>query len=400
MKGLGEFFSWATPEATKLIHSEVYSVEVTSCALSGICKKSMSQQIKADFTIPQCVDPRLAVPEGTAVVRSRTYPDGSTWYWGVRKFNWMAGSISKLLLDINKETCSDPESGIHSAMFAVGTYVQGDDIIPWSITRELRPHEIEVTWDTTNFYEDMPLCEWCGAPTYISIKCVNGAAQEGPCKAPPSFRIDGTAPKCRAGIAMVGSGRYREYQATTTSLEVHGFVGSLHDRETGIHSVEYVLIDVTTGEVTPLPSMFHYGLPRDLTGKKMQTQVVRGLEMKHGHSYIVNGTAMNSVMMVGKPCGTSHTTIDLTPPVGGQVYIVFSDEAGLEDEPVATLFQYSTMVVRVAARNFSEDVSGLYGMYVSVIRSDAMPIAQEVHCLECGRSYFNASLALSVSAST
>ena len=304
----------------RLVHGEIYAVEVISCMLSGTCKSTMSKDIKADFTAPVCVDPPLSVPPGTAVVRAGEYPDGATRWWGVRKFNWLSGSITQMLLAMNPLTCTDPESGIHSAMFAVGSYVQGEDIVPWSITRELRPHVIDVTWDVTSMKEDLPFCEWCGAPTYISIQCFNGAATVAECRNPPSFRIDGTAPKCFKGIPMVGRGRYREFQAKTTSLDIHSFVGALSDRETGIYSVEYVLIDVTTAEVMPLPNMSHYGLPRDLIGNKMRTQTARRLNMKHGHTYMVNATATNGIGMVGEPCATSTTTIDLTPPIAGQVF--------------------------------------------------------------------------------
>lgn len=55
-----------------------------------------------------------------------------------------------------------------------------------------------------------------------------------------------------------------------------------------------------------------------------------------------------------------------------------TDEEGLEDIPRAEQFQFSTMTVRVAARNFSDDISGLYGYYVSIVRSDGMPIETEL----------------------
>ena len=158
---------------------------------------------------------------------------------------------------------------------------------------------------------------------------------------------------------------------------MHHFVGALSDDETGILRIEYVLEDLTTHEVLHLERYTHPGLPRDQNGEKTDSVTIRNLTLSHNHTYRVNATAFNGVSVpLAQPCATSTVLVDTTPPVTGPVYIVFSDEEGLKPEPYATSFQYSTKVLRIAARNFSDPESGLTTFWVRVDRTDGIVIQE------------------------
>ena len=152
------------------------------------------------------------------------------------------------------------------------------------------------------------------------------------------------------------------------------------DRESGILSVEYYLSDLTVGTSLHLPHLSHKGLPRNqITGEKLASVTARTLLLEHGHTYRVDAHAINGVGLAADPCQTTTTLVDTTPPRPGTVTVVFDDDSGLLPHPPPTDFQFSTSVIRVAARNFTEDVSDIEAFYVSVVRSDGVPLAESLH---------------------
>lgn len=195
------------------------------------------------------------------------------------------------------------------------------------------------------------------------------------CRYPPKFRVDGTPPRCLAYLPLLGEGKYFDAQSNTRSLTMHHFVGALADDETGILSVHYYLEDLGDGTATPLSGYAHPGLPRDRRGNKQSSITIRNLTLTHNHTYRVSAMAYNGVgMPLVENCSTTAVLIDTTPPVCGSVYIVYNDEEGLKPVPTSTRFQYSTKVMRIAARNFADAESGLQTYYVMVERTDGLLI--------------------------
>ena len=379
--------AFARPRDTKLYHNAMYRVELTQFGLNGLESVTLSDPFRADFTAAVCKDAPLAVfTEGARFLRAGEYPDGARRWFGIRQFNWISPDIRLLGIDISEETCKDPESGIHAAVYAIGTYPRGDDIVPWQVTRALTPQQVEVPDDLPFGVDPDGICDWCSSAHYVSVGCMNGAAQTEYCEVPPSFRIDGTPPQCLEGIPMLGYGRDYAYQPDTSLLMVHNFVGALQDDETGILEVRYALVDLTDESCqtmhgcakTPLPTLAHTGLPRNLLGEYAPKHYVQNLELLHGHTYVVEAVATNTVGMEGDPCVTTPTTIDVTPPNVGNVFVVTSDDAMFDEFPEPGSYQYSTQVLRVAARNFTEDVSPIFGSYVSVMRLDQNYIVADV----------------------
>ena len=147
----------------------------------------------------------------------------------------------------------------------------------------------------------------------------------------------------------------------------------MEDRESGIGRVEYALVDVDAVPHLPdaeralrapveLPLYTHAGLPSMM-------MAYAGLEMQHGHTYNIRFTPTNYLELTGEPCHSSNVTIDLTPPVAGQVMILQHDSQAEAQMPKPSYFQYSLITLRVCVRNFTDPESDILGYSTTVYRA-------------------------------
>ena len=396
------FSLWSSPKGYperpiySLQHGERYALQMVVVTDAGKITTFEQPPIVADFTTPVCSTPAI-VSIGEPVVPANTNPSGSSTYGGTRMFNWIGLKTSTLYVDINEQTCSDPESGTHAVHVTIGRDMRGDEYFPYTRapsracdptigeghgTTCFDPMKIEITWEATALKSRVE-CDQCGDPSYINIYCMSGAAVEERCRFPAMFRIDGSPPTCSDDPRrpkILGEGKFPWAQAIDDRLLTRG-LDTIFDRESGIARVKYYLHERATSDAsanltqnaTELEWIEHEGQPLG----RFHIRRLRGV-IKHSHWYWVTATAYNGVGATGE-CTLGATLIDMTPPEAGKVYVLAHDRDNLVSHPRATRYQYSKAVIRVAQRNFSDAESGIEAFFMSIYRTDGRPIVTETN---------------------
>jgi hypothetical protein len=114
----------------------------------------------------------------------------------------------------------------------------------------------------------------------------------------------------------------------------------------------------------------HSGLPTN-------QRSLLGVNLSHAHTYRVLFQPTNMLGMRGETCSTTPVTIDTTGPSLGLVVILQHDKDNEVSIPRQNYYQYSSQVLRIATRNFTDPESGILGFSVAVYRSDGWLILPE-----------------------
>ena len=330
----------------------------------------MPGQIIADWTTPVCTTPFLAPAPGEAMVRAMFQPIGSTHYGGTRVHSWIAETTTSISVIISDGVCQDPESGISEILMWVGSKrdAQGD-IIEKKI---IEPGTV-VTLDGVKpllDFSDRLECDNCGSDTVVGVQCTNGASLKKVCNRYASFRVDASPPKCKpAPFVKLGDGLRKKFQSVTHTLRLSNFNYAIEDRETGIKTVRYDLIDQEALDLdAELAEPLHLHLA-DHEGLPTNRMSIPGLALEHGHTYAIQFTATNYIGLVGEPCLTTSVMIDTTPPAAGIVVLLQHDKQNEVPMPDPNFYQYSLQVMRVATRNFTDPESRIHGFFATVYRA-------------------------------
>lgn len=180
---------------------------------------------------------------------------------------------------------SDPESGIKSYKYAIGTAPGGAGVVGWT----------DVGTNTSVTRTGLSLVD--KGTYYVSVIAVNRANGESVVGSSDGITVDATPP---AQPAVTDDGAY-----TADNASLHA-TWSSQDAESGLDRYEYSI--GTSAGATDVVTWADAGL---------QTSVTRtGLSLIDGHTYYVNVRAYNTVGLVG-PVGSSNGIIvdSVTPPV-------------------------------------------------------------------------------------
>ena len=308
------------------------------------------------------------------MVQAMTQPQGSTAYGGTRVHSWINANATQISVHVGSGVCKDPESGISKMRMWVGSRRNGIGDV---LARREVAAETVVTLPITPLatLSDQLECTQCGPDTVVGIECVNGAAQSTICQRYSSFRVDGSPPTCKDDFVVLGDGRRRGFQSSTSMLQLSNFEFALEDRETGIARVEYLLENVAAVDESGLPlpnSSLAPPLSLDLAGHDglpSNRMRISGLRLEHGHTYRILFRAINLVNLVGGWCHTSSVVIDTSPPLAGPVVVLQHDSQNEVAFPEARFYQYSLTVMRIAARNFTDPQSDILGYAATVFRA-------------------------------
>ena len=383
-----------------------YVLELRQTNRAGGVSISSSPVITADFTEPVCHTPSLSAAEGEPLLAAGEYPQGASWRTATRENQaWIRKDTKAISVKVDKHMCEDDESGISRMEMWVASVRNGvGDIsavqeVFAGATRTLNVSSLNIQDDS--LVDRHPICEGCSAETVVGVRCFNGANVSKVCNQYAAFRVDGSPPKCTTDKGTpnvrMGEGVRRAYQASTDKLQMSRFM--VGDPETGIKRVTYSLRDMgvllkrdgvtacadalggacppgdpkrVEGlqplDILPLPWTYHDGVPPHI-------MTVYGLALQHAHTYQMQFIATNHLGMESVPCLTTTVTIDTSPPIGG-VVLLLQDDADNEDDvtgeplamPRASYFQYSTKIIRVAARNFIDGESPIVGYAATLFR--------------------------------
>ena len=354
-----------------------YMMELVQTNLAGGRTIMPSDTITADWTEPTCTTPILVPALGEAMVKALFRPPGSTEYGGTRVHSWISAAATSIDVQISDSVCQDPESGIGKVTMWVGTKRNGvGDVVAKHEVDAGSKHTLQIT-PLVNF-KDRVECDQCGDDTVVGVECTNGAALTRVCQRYASFRVDGSAPKCKNDFVLLGDGQRFGFQSSTHTLKLSNFDYALEDRETGIRRVTYQLVDLAHGvdnrgnklkgaqqRAAPLsmPLVDHDGLPTNRMS-------IPGLKLLHGHVYAIRFRPTNYLDQVGETCSTSAVLIDTTPPIAGPVLILQADSQNeVPGIPEANYYQYSLRVMRIATRGFADPESGILGFTTTVFRA-------------------------------
>ena len=217
-------------------------------------------------------------------------------------------------------SAADPESGIFSYEYCIGTEPGLSDIAPWLNVGSATQHtRIGLSLSDKQTY-------------YISVRAINGAGLTGPVASSDGIIVDATAP---VRPSVTDDGRYSSnantIQATWTSSDV----------ESGIAGYQYS-IGTTPGGTTIV------GWTDAGTGTSIQRT---GLTLVSGTTYYINVKARNGgggYSEVGSSDGiTVDTTIPSTPVVVdvgeylSDPHSVFASWSSADNESGVIKFEYS-----------------------------------------------------------
>lgn len=399
-----------------LVNGEKYVLQVFLRNPAGGYTNTYSRPIVYDATPPVCNNPHMSsmcigptCPLNQTVISECTSydgagrcnnppPGGSTW-GGIRGITWIGPFNKGFRVRLSHSTCVDPESGAHARWLAIGSTQQregarlqevgpgpGDDLLPFERVHNMGSVSVdmEVSWPLEGGHPPEMFDPPNMQPVikhFVSVECMNGAAQTKVCNTPPPiFHVDTTAPVCNDEhvMALLGEGHnpsYQNGQAINSSLLLSKLDWALSpsdmetgDPETGIGGVSYELQDLSAGTSQALASSYHVAMP-------VHKMRIPGLLLQHGHEYQVTAYPFNGVGMMGTPCVSTTTIVDFTPPEEGRVFIVHSDDEMHKESPHPARFQYSQEVLRIVARNFTDPESGIWRYRVGIYRTDGMIIA-------------------------
>jgi hypothetical protein len=317
-----------------------YVLQLVQINPAGGTTKWTSERITADWTTPVCTAPKIVVEEGQPIVSPFESLPGSSPYFGTRVATWVGANTTSISVDVDHFTCVDPESGIFKTEMWVGTKQDGvDDLIPRQEVTLGSIHSLPIKPNLD--FKDRMYCKQCGDDIVVGVKCVNRGNVTVNCRPYAIVRVDGSPPGCAGVKPMLGQGLRMGFQSSRKDLLLSKLRDAgMEDKETGIKTVTYTLLDVKSvdskaslAEPLHMPWLDHDGLPLS------QKMGIKGISLLHGHTYSVNISLTSHIGMMGS-CLTSEVLIDATPPTEGLAILLQHDKDNDAEMPVQNYFQY------------------------------------------------------------
>lgn len=181
-------------------------------------------------------------------------------------------------------SAADPESGIFSYEYCIGTAPGLDNVAPW----------LNVATATQHTRTGLALVD--GQVYYITARAINGAGLRGPESSTDGIVADATPP---TAPSVTDGGRFT---SSATTLEASW---SAADPESGVVGYQYS-IGTAVGSTNVVT----------WTDAGAATSVVRtGLSLQGGTTYYFNVKALNSGGAWGPVGSSDGITVDVTPPI-------------------------------------------------------------------------------------
>ena len=351
-----------------------YQLEVNFQNRAGLWSTLKSPVLTADWTWPICRMPGLVKPPGATgplyeVVPAFVPIEGGSQANAFRSVNWVSPNNSLFTVPLIN-ACSDPESGIYRGEVGWGSGIGDADLQDWITVKD--GMRLAVDLQKIPYPDSYVLGESAGPQParYLNLRCVDGWGGRGLCPA-WGVKVDTTAPVeyCTTKKPVIGQGRYLQFQMDTDSIRMRGYERALFDRETGLQSINFWLVDETSGNETKLPQLtYTRALPPN-------DHSIHDLKLVHGHTYRLKAVATNRIGGVSEPCMSTQVTIDTTPPQLSSVYILHRrpNPATFPRGVTSVAWQMSDSVLRVAAK-FLDTESGVYNQFVSIYKADDTPV--------------------------
>lgn len=179
--------------------------------------------------------------------------------------------------------CTDPESGVASYDYAIGTTPLGTDILGWrsgGAGPEITATGLSLT---------------TGVTYYLSARAINGAGITGPAAASDGIKVDNTAP---VGVTVTDDGAF-----TSSANTLHGS-WTANDPESGIAKYRYCI--GTAAGSSNVADWLDVGLATEHTRT--------GLSLANGGTYYITVIAVNGAGGSSAPVSSNGIKADLTPP--------------------------------------------------------------------------------------
>jgi len=202
----------------------------------------------------------------------------------------MDWSQSISTLSANWGESSDPESGIASYKFAVGTSAGATNIVGWT----------DNGLDVSVLLEDLSLTD--GAIYYFSVKAVNGWGLESSATVSDGIRIDATPPAAPATVTDGASGDDIDWSSVSTSLSARWSASS--DPQSGV--VRYWRAVGSSPGDDDISAWTSNALSLSAT--------LTGLSLQEGQKYYFSVKAENNSGLMSSVASSDGFTVDLTPP--------------------------------------------------------------------------------------
>jgi C1A family cysteine protease len=200
-----------------------------------------------------------------------------------------AFTASSVSLSARWTASTDPESGIASYAYAIGTTAGGTDLVPWTDNGA----------GTGVTRTGLSLAN--GATYYFSVKAVNGSGLASDPANSNGQTVDVTTP-APPGAVNDGTGPDDAFAGSLTQLSANWTASS--DPESGIASYLYA-IGTTAGGTDLVP----------WTDNGAGTGVTRtGLGLTNGATYYFSVKAVNGSGLASSPADSNGQTVDVTPP--------------------------------------------------------------------------------------
>ena len=158
-----------------------YVLQLVQINPAGGTTKWTSERITADWTTPVCTPPTVVVEAGQPMVAPFASLPGASPYFGTRVSTWLRSTATEISVDVNVNTCEDPESSIHTVEMWVGSKQDGvDDLIPRQEVQLGTIHKLPVAPNLD--FKDRMYCKQCGDDIVIGVRCINYANVSRACR--------------------------------------------------------------------------------------------------------------------------------------------------------------------------------------------------------------------------
>jgi len=202
----------------------------------------------------------------------------------------MDWSQSLSALSANWGESSDPESGIASYKFALGTSAGAANIVGWTNNG----------LDNSVSLNSLSLTD--GAVYYFSVKAVNGWGLESSATVSDGIRIDATPPSAPATVTDGASGDDIDWTSVSTSLSARWSASS--DPQSGV--VRYWRAVGSSPGASGVSAWTSNSLTLSAT--------LTGLSLQEGQTYYFSVKAENNSGLMSTVASSDGFAVDLTPP--------------------------------------------------------------------------------------
>jgi len=237
------------------------------------------------------------------------------------------------ILSSNWSTSTDPESGIKTYWYSVGTSSGLANIVSWT--------NVEVNLSTVTYGMNLVT----GNTYYINIRAENNAGLLSEIKSSDGVLIDSTPPLAVL-VVNDGTGADIDFSSITTRLSSNW--STTTDPESGIKTYWYSV--GTSSGLVDILSWTDLGISLSTT--------TFGLSLVHNTTYYVNIRAENNAGVFSEITSSDGILIDTTPPVAVSVV----------NDGIGTDIDFSSVTTRLSSNwsASSDSESGISGYYIAI----------------------------------